>query len=197
MYSVGISGHLVSSTRELMITLTPYTLLLTGGVVVFNSFSYSEKAFLTWGIITYIITFLLEVTGVKTGFIFGSYEYGNALGFKIFEVPVIIGFNWVLVILGAISIGKSLTNNVLVISLISALLSVIFDFFLEPVAIELGYWNWEQITVPFQNYIAWFFIAFIFSIVLLLVKPDFNKGLLREYFVIQFIFFLTLNLFMR
>lgn len=197
MYLVGIIGHLVPSTRELMITLTPFTLLLTGGVVVFNSFSSSEKVFIYWGIITYLITFILEVIGVKTGLIFGGYEYGDALGFKILEVPVIIGFNWVLVILGAISISKSFTKNVFIILICSALLAVIFDFFLEPVAIKLGYWNWEQIAVPLQNYWAWFIIAFIFSIALLKIKPDFNRGISREYFIVQFIFFLILNLFMR
>lgn len=197
MYLVGIVGHLVLSTRELMITLTPFTLLLTGGIVAFNSFFRSGMAFIYWGVITYLITFLLEVIGVKTGLVFGGYEYGGALGFRFLEVPVIIGFNWVLVILGAISICKSLTKNVFVISLSSALLSVIFDFFLEPVAVRLGYWNWEQIAIPMQNYLAWFIIAFIFSIVLLKVKPDFNKGVSREYFLIQFIFFFILNLFMR
>lgn len=197
MYFVGIVGHLIPSTRNLMIILTPFTLLLTGGVVTYKSFFPANKKFLFWGISTYLITFSLEVIGVKTGLVFGGYNYGTALGFKVFEVPLIIGFNWVLVILGAISISKSYTKNIILISLTAAVLSVMFDYFLEPVAINLGYWHWNQISVPLQNYLAWFVIAFIFSIALLKIKSDFNQGVSKEYFLIQFTFFIILNLFMR
>lgn len=197
MYFVGIVGHLIPSTRNLMITLTPFTLLLTGGVVSYKSFFPVYNKFLFWGISTYLITFLLEVIGVKTGLVFGGYNYGSALGFKVFEVPLIIGFNWVLVILGAISISKAYIKNIILISISAAVLSVMFDYFLEPVAIRLGYWNWAQVSVPLQNYLAWFVIAFIFSIVLIKIKPDFNKGISKEYFLIQFTFFIILNLFMR
>lgn len=197
MYSVGIAGHLIPQTRNLMITLTPFTLLLTGGLVAYKSFVPSDRKFIYWGVLTYIITFSLEVIGVKTGLIFGGYDYGTTLGFKVLDVPMIIGFNWVLVILGAISISKSFTKNALLISISTAFLALIFDFFLEPVAINLGYWNWEQISVPLQNYLAWYLIAFIFSIVLVKIIPNFNSGISKEYFLVQLIFFITLNLFMR
>ena len=35
-----------------------------------------------------LIGFVIEVIGVKTGYVFGSYSYGDSLGFKILEVPV-------------------------------------------------------------------------------------------------------------
>lgn len=197
MYSVGITGHLVVSTRDLMTMLTPFTLFLTGGVVAYKSFYKADSKFILWGIITYIITFLLEVAGVKTGLVFGEYIYGNALGFRVLEVPLVIGFNWVLVILGAISISKSFSDNIFIISVLAAILSVIFDYFLEPVAIKLDYWEWEAIAVPLQNYIAWFIITYIFSFVLLKIASDFKEGITREYFLIQFVFFVTLNLFLR
>lgn len=41
-----------------------------------------QKNFLLWFFIIYILTFSLEVAGVKTGLIFGDYFYGNNLGFK-------------------------------------------------------------------------------------------------------------------
>lgn len=197
IYTVGIIGHLIDSTRDLMISLTPFTLFLTGGVVVYKSFFKADTRFILWGIMTYIITFLLEVAGVKTGLIFGAYIYGNVLGFKLLDVPLVIGFNWVLVILGAISISKWLSNNIYIISLSAAVLSLIFDYFLEPVAISLGYWEWSNTAVPLQNYIAWFIITYIFSFVLLKINSDFKKGITREYFLIQFIFFVILNLFLR
>jgi bisanhydrobacterioruberin hydratase len=197
MYSVGITGHLIASAKDLMTTLTPLTLFLTGGVVAYKSFFKADSNFILWGIITYLITYLLEVAGVKTGLVFGEYKYGNVLGFRVLEVPLVIGFNWVLVILGAISISKSFSDNIFIISFFAAILSVIFDYFLEPVAIKLGYWEWNAIAVPLHNYIAWFIITYIFSLVLLKIKSDFKEGITREYFLIQFIFFVILNLFLR
>lgn len=197
MYFVGLIGHLIPSSRELMITLTPFTLLLTGGVVTYKSFYKSDKIFIYWGLITYLVTFILEVIGVESGLVFGGYSYGDALGFRLMDVPLIIGFNWVLVILGAITISQSFSKNIIVVSILSALFSAMFDYYLEPVAIKLGYWNWENTIVPLQNYFAWFAIAFIFAIVLLKIKSDFNKGIFKEYFIIQFVFFLILNLFMK
>lgn len=197
MYSVGIVGHLIPSTRPLMITLTPFTLLLTGGLVAYKSFFNADKKFILWGLLTYVATFFLEVIGTKTGIVFGDYKYGSTLGFRILDVPLIIGFNWVLVILGAISIANTFSKNILITAITAAVLSVFFDFFLEPVAIRLDYWDWAFEFVPIQNYLAWFIIAFIFSVALLKTNPDFNKGITKEYFIIQFVFFLVLNLFMR
>lgn len=197
MYLVGITGHLIPSTRGLMISLTPFTLLLTGGIVAYKTFSHNNKYFVYWGIITYIVTFILEVVGVKTGLIFGKYEYGDILGFKLLEVPLLIGFNWVLVILGAISISKLFAGNKIGISVLAAFIAVTFDYYLEPVAIKFGYWSWESVAVPLQNYAAWFIIAFTFSMALLKINPVFNKGISREYVLIQLMFFVILNLFMR
>ena len=160
IFSVGIFGHLFYPLRELMLFLTPVTLLLTGTLVLFTSYKGSNK-FLKWIILTYLLTFALEVIGVKTGLVFGEYKYGETLGLKLFEVPLIIGFNWILVILGTISVAQLITKNVLANSLIAATISVIFDLVLEPIAIKLDYWQWSQNVIPIQNYIAWFLIAFI------------------------------------
>ena len=38
-----------------------------------------------------------------------------------------------------------------------------FDILMEPAAMALNYWNWENGVVPFQNYLAWFVLSFIFT----------------------------------
>ncbi|HEX9252724.1 MAG TPA: carotenoid biosynthesis protein, partial [Ignavibacteriaceae bacterium] len=109
IFFVGIIGHLYDPLQNLMLLLTPATLLLTGVVVLLYSYKTSKNKFLLWVVLTYVITFLLEVKGVKTGLIFGEYKYGSTLGIKLFDVPLIIGFNWVFVILGSISISRLIT----------------------------------------------------------------------------------------
>lgn len=197
MYAVGVISHLIDYLLPLMKTLTPFTLLLTGGVVLFFSSKNSNGNLILWVIVTYLITYFLEVIGVKTGLVFGDYAYGNTLGLKLFDVPLIIGFNWVLVVLGAIKLSLKIFDDYFFVALFTGIFSVVFDFFLEPIAIKLDYWNWEGIKVPLQNYFAWFVIAFLFSILFQKMKLKIQSTLVEKYFLTQLIFFVILFFFMR
>lgn len=174
----------------MMIAITPITLLLTGFIVLYFSHRSSKNNFYSGLFLTYIITFILEVVGVNTGSIFGAYSYGSALGFKLFEVPLIIGFNWVLVILGSISFSKLITNNVFISSIISAIIAFIFDLILEPIAIKLDYWNWTEVVIPIQNYIAWFSIAFLSALAFNYLKIKITSKISMHYLLVQYLFLL-------
>lgn len=195
IFFVGIVGHLYDPLRNLMLLLTPATLLLTGLIVLFYSYKSSTNNFLLWAAFTYIITFILEVIGVKTGLIFGEYNYGSTLGIKLFDVPLIIGFNWVFVILGSISISRLLKNNIFLSSIISAFIAFIFDLILEPIAIKLNYWSWYEGIIPIQNYLAWFVIAFIASVFFLKLNLKLRSDISIHYFFIQLVFFIILLIF--
>jgi len=196
MFSVGVIGHIIPSVKSLMIFLTPFTLLLTGSVTIYFSFQKGNTKLIVWGIIVYIITFSLEVIGVKTGYIFGTYYYGDVLGLKLFDVPMIIGFNWVVIILGAIGIASRIHKSAFQIALLTGTFAVLFDLMLEPVAIKLGYWNWTEGFIPLQNYYAWFGIAFFSSLFGSKLKLDIEDSLFIYYFLIQFTFFILLSIFM-
>ncbi|HEX9252739.1 MAG TPA: carotenoid biosynthesis protein [Ignavibacteriaceae bacterium] len=195
IFFVGIIGHLYDSLQNLMLLLTPATLLLTGVIVLLYSYKSSKNKFLVWVILTYVITFLLEVVGVKTGLIFGEYNYGSTLGIKLFNVPLIIGFNWVFVILGSISISRLITSNLILSAMISALIAFIFDLILEPIAIRLDYWTWNGGIIPLQNYFAWFIIALISSFGFNYLKVTVNSKISLHYLLVQFVFFTMLLIF--
>lgn len=197
IYIVGIIGHLTSPLLTYMKLLTPFTLLLTGGVVLFSLMNKASKNFILWVAVTYIITLLLEVIGVKTGIIFGSYWYGDTLGFKFLGVPMIIGFNWTMVILGAILLSEKIFSKKIFIIISASVLATIFDFFMEPTAIRLGYWNWSKISVPIQNYLAWFIISLAFTILYFRMNIKLKSDLPIKFFATQFIFFIILFVFMR
>jgi len=190
MYSVGVVGHIIPSAKLLMISLTPFTLLLTGSVTLYFSFQKGNTKLVVWGLIVYIFTFSLEVIGVKTGYIFGSYYYGNVLGLQLFDVPLIIGFNWVVIILGAIGIASRIHKSAFQIALLTGTFAVLFDLMLEPVALNLGYWKWQQGFIPLQNYYAWFGIAFFASLFSRKLKLDLEDSLFIYYFLIQLTFFI-------
>lgn len=195
IYFVGLVGHIIKDLRPLMLDLTPFTLFLTGALVLNFTYKKSELKFFMWCLIIYILTFVLEVIGTKTGFVFGNYSYGSTLGPELFGVPVIIGFNWVLVILGAITLAEQIDQNIWLTGLFTGTLAVLFDIILEPVAIKLDYWKWTSGTIPLYNYYSWFGISFIASLLYDLFKIQISERLPENYFTIQFVFFILLSVF--
>ncbi len=195
IFFTGLLGHIIISLRPLMLLLTPYLLFLTGISVLYFTLRRGELKLLLWCLIVYVLTFILEVTGVKTGIIFGSYTYGNTLGFQFLGVPLIIGFNWVIVILGAVSLAEQIDQNIFLTGLFTGTLAVLFDIMMEPVAIKLNYWEWNSGFIPISNYYSWFGISFISSMLYDLLKIKTSEGLPEIYFTIQLTFFILLSLF--
>ncbi len=194
IYAVGIAGHIFSHFQTLMKSLTPYVLLLTGSAVLFYIRTNRKLYLLLWCFITYIATIAFEIIGVKTGLIFGNYEYGDVLGISVYGVPLIIGFNWLLIILASINIAQSAEKNIFLASLLTATLAVAFDIVLEPVAIKLNYWSWDGDLIPLTNYYSWFAIAFVLSLLAAAMKIKLNSVFLEHYYFIQLIFFVILLL---
>jgi putative membrane protein len=86
----------------------------------------------------------------------------------LWEIPLAIGFAWLGMIISAAAISQRLlparfSRRPLLIAACIALLMVIFDMFMEPAAMKLGYWTWHNATVPWRNYLAWFVFGFFLS----------------------------------
>lgn len=192
IFGVGITGHILAVTYPIMLTMTPYVLLLLGLFLIYRIADDGKEKLLYWMTGVFLFTSLMEIIGVKTGYIFGEYEYGNILALKVFEVPLIIGFNWTFVILGAISLSQRITQSKLLIVFLTGIMAVIFDIILEPAAIELGYWRWIENSIPLLNYVSWFLIAVTAAaafVSLAAVKLSLLPG---KYFMVQFVFFLLI-----
>lgn len=165
LFSVGLVGHAMPSAEGLMLRLTPVFMLLTGVLVTMPSLVLGRWQFPVWMAATYVFTFLVEGAGARTGAIFGSYQYGPTLGLGWHGVPFLIGLNWVLVANGAACLAaKRLPARAgpwrrPAVTLLAALLAVVFDFIMEPVAIRNDYWHWAGDVIPLQNYVAWFVVA--------------------------------------
>ncbi len=193
IFSVGIAGHLISSLKPLMTGLTPWTLLICGGVVFYSVIRSDSPNFILWFFTTYVVTFIIEAAGVNTGMIFGEYSYGEVLGPGIFGTPLIIGLNWVFVLTGLIILSEKLFYKTSLLVIFSAALAVVFDYFMEPVAVKLAYWIWLGGDIPFQNYAAWYFTALIAAVLFRIFKVKVNSFVPVYYVAIQFIFFLILS----
>ena len=158
-YAMGVLWHALPPTFPLMMILTPYVLLIFGLFIFGAAWKEGGTRLLWWAGLTFLGTFLAEVVGVATGAVFGEYVYGDVLGVKLFRVPLIIGFNWTIVILGIAAFLRRFVTNRVAAVLLTAVGGVLFDLLMEPIAMALGYWTWGGSTVPLQNYLAWFLIG--------------------------------------
>ncbi len=210
-FTVGTVGHYIDITRPLMLDMTPWFLAIFGISAIAVFVRRRSIPILIWAVGTYAVTFTLEAVGVATGVVFGAYEYGETLGLQWLEVPLIIGFNWVIVVLGSIKISMILIDRFLtsfifnngsrllisvvrttVGALMTGLLAVAFDVVLEPVAIRFDYWMWNGGTIPTRNYIAWFSIAFVCSLPVFAGRLRLDSAVPVIYVVVQFLFIASL-----
>ena len=193
IYAVGLAGHLIAPLRPLMLAITPYVLLITGGIVVLPVLYERNWRTLLWLLGAGLITFSIEVAGVATGKIFGAYSYTDILGTRVFGVPPIIGFNWMLVLFGSINLARIVSRRPAFTIAIATLSAPLFDFVMEQVAVALNYWQWHAGNPPLQNYVVWGIISGILCSVYLFLRCHAQRALPACYLGIQFIYFAILH----
>jgi len=190
---VGIAGFL-SPYKEFFIVLTPFQLLLSTGLLLYHQNDKNQYFTLTC-LLVYILGFSIEMIGVNTGLIFGQYEYDHALGFKVFETPLMIGINWLMLVISIGTVFNRLKAHWTLKVLSAAVAMTILDYLIEPVAVQYDFWHWFSMSVPIQNYAGWFVLSIIlFSI---FYKMPFSKknNLALTVLAMQLVFFAALNVF--
>lgn len=176
-------------------SLTPLNLLLTT-LLLFSFHKDWDSTFITFIIVVMVAGFTAELIGIHTGLLFGDYSYGNALGTKLWEVPLLIGVNWLLLVYVTGQIANYVGTSVWLKSLIGALLMVLLDVFLEPVATKYDFWKWDGNTIPDSNYMGWLGLSFVLQYYYHRL-PIYKQNPLSIYvYVVQLFFFICLYMFL-
>ncbi|MHA8050936.1 carotenoid biosynthesis protein [Aquirufa sp. ROCK-SH2] len=190
LYAAGLIGMNVAETSATFISLVPLTLWFTGFICIYFFPKTDFKSYAILALIA-ISAWFLEVVGVSTGKIFGSYQYGNTLGFKIKDVPLTIGINWLILVIATNAvveewgIGGKIGKAALGAGLMTAL-----DLIIEPVAIHFDFWHWQNEQVPIQNFGAWWLASFFFHWIYISENLGSKSSLFRLIALLQFMFFL-------
>jgi bisanhydrobacterioruberin hydratase len=193
-YAVGAAGLIIPVTRGLFLVLTPVSLLMSFILLYLFHERFSARFWLTSAVI-FLAGFLVEMAGVKTGWIFGGYTYGDTLGPGLFQTPLMIGINWLMLVYCSNYIAGKFVEPIYFRAIVAAALMVVYDFALEPVAMRLDMWNWEGGIVPLQNYIAWFFVALLLNYLAGYMQLTGGKNKLAlPLFFIQLVFFIVLDI---
>lgn len=200
MYGAGVGLFAIEDLRWLFNLTTPLVLMMLNIYVVLRA--NTDKKINLYLLTLIIFGFLVEAIGVSTGLLFGSYDYGNNIGPKLLDVPIIIAFNWAVVVASGIAISntflRSLNLGIKYLPLLSIVTVVAFDYIMEPATVTLGYWAWEGGIIPITNYVTWG--AFTLCATLLYMKMRLNFHSRENFrsaslnFLYQTIFFLAIQI---
>ncbi|MDX9759942.1 MAG: carotenoid biosynthesis protein [Bacteroidota bacterium] len=157
-FVAGALWNTLGVLQSVMTPMTPYVLI--GSAMLAVGLTYRvDRSLMIAMMVIFIGTWAIEALGVATGFPFGTYEYTDALGWKVLGVSIVIPFAWLLVI----AASDALTGHFFgrVSTLLAALFVTILDFFLEFAADALDLWHWNSRFPPISNYLSWFFVSFV------------------------------------
>jgi len=193
-YTVGLFMFFFNATRPWFSTLTPFSLVLSFALVLVYQPYWTRRYVLVY-ILVFLSTFATEIIGVKTGMLFGHYIYGSALGFKIFDTPILIGINWLLLIYCTEAIAQYFFSSKPVIIIAGALMMVGYDAVLEYVAPVTDMWSWDRPYPGLRNFLMWFLISLAFHAVFQWFDLKIENKPARYLFLFQFLFFCIIALF--
>lgn len=192
-YAVGVMGFLVPITKPLFIAIIPFALLLSVFLLALYHTKFSAVQVLVFALI-FVLGYIVEAMGVNTGLIFGNYTYGRGLGFQLFNTPLMIGVNWLFLTYTASSIADKLCTKVGFQLILAPSIMLFYDFLLEHLAPKMDMWSWHESIIPIQNYVAWWFIGFVFVGLFKFFKVPTNNPLALFLYICQYLFFLVLFL---
>jgi putative membrane protein len=191
-YIVGITLLTISDDKQEIISLTPFTLIFTFFILLLNHEGWKKKVVVFLSMII-IFGYLVEVIGTKTGIPFGLYSYSDVLGIKLFNTPLVMGINWGMLVYAGTLFFHPMKLPHWLKPILTGLLLVILDIFIEPFAIKWNLWQWLETVPPLQNYMSWTIIAIVFSWLLSKsIDDNMRNKMALPVLVIQFLFFLIL-----
>ena len=153
----GVFGILVIDF-DLFLSLSPISLIFTFLIVVCSNIEVSYKSFATI-IIIFFLSIISEIIGVNYGILFGSYYYGDNLGYSMYGVPLVIGLNWVVLTVSCGNIASYFFEKNKYLSIFfGSLLMLILDVIMEQVSGNIDFWYFNDDNLIF-NYITWFILG--------------------------------------
>ncbi|MCU0439713.1 MAG: carotenoid biosynthesis protein [Raineya sp.] len=192
MHIAGIIGLALPETRNIFKLLVPFNLITNALLILY--FQKQWNKYLIGALLIIMFTgFGIEVAGVHTGLIFGNYWYKTTLGYKVLEVPLLIAINWLIVIYTTSACVAEIKISKIFKALLATCLTVGLDFFIEPIAMKLDFWDWQNGIIPLQNYIGWFITAFFLHLIVIFLPFEKKNKVAVVLYICELIFFLVLG----
>jgi len=137
---------------------------------------------------------ICEILGVNLGIIFGDYEYGGALGYKVFEVPLLIGANWAILTVSCSALSATLFDSIINKIIMGVFLMLMLDAVIEPIAPILDFWEFDGGKAPLKNYLGWILVAFPLNCMYHILNIKVNGTFTHHLIILNILFFSILLL---
>ncbi|WP_400192867.1 carotenoid biosynthesis protein [Hymenobacter sp. B81] len=194
----GLLGLGLSADPSFYLQFVPLNLLLTAALLLAFDRHSPAPMFGWFALTVMLVGYGVEVVGVRTGLLFGSYDYGTTLGPRLLGVPVIIGLNWLILTYLAGGLAQRLPLPPLARALLAAVLMVGLDVCIEPVAVHFGWWQWRFDVIPLRNFQGWFAVSFILQVYLNRSQVQAGRNPLVPFvYMLQLLFFFGLGWLIR
>ncbi len=189
IYGVGFIGLSMPSFKETFLFLTPAQLLVTLFLILSFHRGWND-AFPIFAASAFWIGFGAELIGIHTGYLFGDYVYGPTLGPQLWEVPIIIGVNWFILVYLTGAVFQKVPNDYYA-AFLGAMAMTAMDYIMEPVAVALDFWYWKWDLIPPSNYLGWFLVSYLIHFIYR--KANFEKeNCLALFLLVSLILFFTI-----
>lgn len=193
-YTVGALGFSFDFSHTLFTKLTPFVLISSAVLLFYYHKTPFDLKSILFFVFVFVLSFVIEVFGVKTGKLFGEYFYGSGLGMKIFDTPLLIGLNWALLVYLTSAFFDGKHRNFITEVVFTSALMVVYDVVLEPSASKMDMWFWSQNKIPLQNFIMWGMIALFFQALKFLLKIEIKNKMALPLLLIQMLFFFVISI---
>jgi uncharacterized membrane protein len=109
-----------------------------GAMLLHALLAYGTRYAITYFIFTFFFALTIEHVGLLTQWPFGNYTYSGNLGLKIFEVPLVVPFAWVMMAHPVLTAARRIAGNW--VFLYGGVALAAWDLFLDPLMVTAGNW---------------------------------------------------------
>lgn len=157
---------------EVPLSVRAFYLLVAIAFLVHHGVSTrGRRPFLRFSAAIAVISYGAELIGVQSGWLFGTYEYGNLLGPMLpGGVPIGIPIFWMLLLYAAddlvgLALGRQASRWLRVLAVGAVAAS--WDLMIDPIAVAYGCWSWSVAAneaalvfgIPPTNALCWWVVG--------------------------------------
>lgn len=175
VYAVARVFQVLPGRLPMMAVVALHVLPLLVFALIHGVMSYRMHGILIFFAMCLVVGNVFENLGVATGFPFGRYYFTDAMGPKLFQVPILLGLAYVGMgylswTLGRVILGYLRTPlvgaQVITLPLVASFIMVAWDFANDPVWANINrLWVWQHggayFGVPLTNFVGWYFVVYL------------------------------------
>ena len=175
LYAAARAFQILPGKLPMVAVVALHVLPLLIFALIHGAILYRLTGILIFFAICLVVGNAFENLGVSTGFPFGRYYFTDAMGPKLFQVPILLGLAYVGMGYLSWTLGRVILGNLqaplagartVALPLVAAFIMVAWDFANDPVWANINrLWIWQHggayFGVPLTNFLGWYLVVYV------------------------------------